>query len=222
MALAVNVDKKPMLSMISNAINKIFHDPIDPFWTGRVMDLLFDGINVDCSSENFDAKATCSVLGSGEVQAIRVINNELFKFSMLRGVSYNLHSFQLFQYRYLFVLNILKVNATPLGTWKVSRGVKNIRNVGKMLSYNDEDEMDFWGTDECNQYRGTDSTIFPPRLRKNDGLWAHEPSLCLSIGANYVGRSSYAGLPTWEYEMTLGDTNVSMGFYCCVVIFVVF
>lgn len=88
MALAVNVDKKPMLPIISKAINQIFHDPVDPFWSGRVMDLLFDGIDVDCSSASFEAMATCSVLGSGEVQAIRVINDDLYKFSMIGGVSY--------------------------------------------------------------------------------------------------------------------------------------
>lgn len=96
MALAVNVDKKPMLPFISNAINQIFHEPIDPFWTGRAMDLLFDGIDVDCSSGNFEAKATCSVLGSGEEQAIRKVNDKLFKFSMIGGVSNIFAYFSLF------------------------------------------------------------------------------------------------------------------------------
>lgn len=88
MALTVNFDKKPMLPMISNAINQIFHEPVDPFWSGRVMDLLFDGIDVDCSSTNFETMAICTVLGSGEVQAIRVIDDKLYKFSMIGGVSY--------------------------------------------------------------------------------------------------------------------------------------
>lgn len=87
MALAVNIDKKPMLPVAAKAIDQIFHEPVDPFWTGRVMDLLFDGVDVDCSSSHFEAKATCSVLGNGDVQAIRIISEDLLKFSMLGGVS---------------------------------------------------------------------------------------------------------------------------------------
>ena len=88
MALTLNVDKKPMLNMASNAINQMFHNPVDPFWSGRVMDLLFDGIDIDCSSKEFAAKATCSVLGSGEVKSIKIINEEHLKVSLMGGVSF--------------------------------------------------------------------------------------------------------------------------------------
>lgn len=87
MGLAVNVDKKPLLPVIAKGIKDIFHDPVTPFWTGRVMDLLFDGFEIDCSSQNFEAQAICSQLGSGDVQAIKIIREDLFKFSMLGGVS---------------------------------------------------------------------------------------------------------------------------------------
>lgn len=44
MLLSVNVDKKPMLPMIASAINLLFDNPKDMYWTGRVMDLLFGNI----------------------------------------------------------------------------------------------------------------------------------------------------------------------------------
>lgn len=87
MTLAVNVDKKPLLGMTASALNAIFHNPSMPFWTGPVMDLLFDGFDIDCSSEDFAAKATCAVLASGDVQAIRVVNETSLKFSLMGGVS---------------------------------------------------------------------------------------------------------------------------------------
>lgn len=87
MALAVNVDKKPMLPLVADAINGIFHNPKDPFWTGRVMDYLFDGIEIDCTSENFAVKGTCSVFATGEVKAIQPLREDFYKFSVFGGVS---------------------------------------------------------------------------------------------------------------------------------------
>lgn len=88
MALAVNIDKKPLLGMTAKAIEHIFHSPETPFWTGPAMDLLFNGLDVDCSSPEFAAKATCSVLASGDVAAIRIIDADHLKFAMMAGVSY--------------------------------------------------------------------------------------------------------------------------------------
>lgn len=48
MLLAVNVDKKPLLPMVEDVINKIFDNPADAFFTGKAMDLLFNGVEITC------------------------------------------------------------------------------------------------------------------------------------------------------------------------------
>lgn len=88
MALAVNVDKQPMLPLIVKAIDLLFHEPKDMFWTGRVMDILFDGIPIDCSSSEFAATAACSVFQSGDVKAVRPIDDEHYAFSLFAGVRF--------------------------------------------------------------------------------------------------------------------------------------
>lgn len=87
MLLATNVDKQPMLGLVDKAIKELFHDPKDMFWTGRVMDILFDGITIDCSSDAFEAKAVCSVFESGEVKAVKPINDTHYSFSLFSAVS---------------------------------------------------------------------------------------------------------------------------------------
>lgn len=94
MALSVNVDRAPMLPLISKAINFIFHEPSTVFWTGKAMDMMFNGIELDCTSTDFNSKATCSVFESGEIKAIQHTDvDEILKFSLFNGVSSGITKF---------------------------------------------------------------------------------------------------------------------------------
>lgn len=86
MVLGVNVDKKPLLPTIQDAINELFHNPTDAFWTGRAMDLLFDGITVDCRSQHAAAQGICSQFATGDVKIVRV-DEFTYKFSLFGAVS---------------------------------------------------------------------------------------------------------------------------------------
>lgn len=85
MYCAVNVDKQPMLPMVEGAINKLFHDPADAFYTGRVMNLLFDGVELDCSADDTTVKALC--LNFQGEKAFRKIDDGHFAFAVFSGVS---------------------------------------------------------------------------------------------------------------------------------------
>lgn len=91
---------------------------------------------------------------------------------------------------------LLQTNYTDLGEFKVYRGKKNYKDTGRVVSFNGETgkqrdvfigmfemifeisiildifssiEMNTWDEDECNTYVGTDSTIFPAFMSKDDG-----------------------------------------------------
>lgn len=70
-----------------------------------------------------------------------------------------------------FIRSQAQGNATDLGEFKVFRGKKNSEDMGRVVSFNGEPEMDAWDGDECNEYVGTDSTIFPPYMDEMDGIW---------------------------------------------------
>lgn len=54
------------------------------------MDLLFNGIGIDCSSEEFEAASFCGSLSNEK--AINVVNNTYLTFSILGPVSCIIHN----------------------------------------------------------------------------------------------------------------------------------
>lgn len=83
--------------------------------------------------------------------------------------------------RFLVIKNLsvhFQVNGTEGKKFQALRGTKNFGNVGKIVQYNDEETMDVWPSEECNIIKGTDGTVFPPFLKKEQGLVSFAPNLC--------------------------------------------
>lgn len=78
---------------------------------------------------------------------------------------------------------------------KVKRGIKVMHDLGRVVEYDGKKEMSAWSTKECNQYVGTDSTIFPPFLTKEEGIAAFAPDLC-----RYSSPLSYAFVETFSFR----------------------
>lgn len=87
MFLATNVDKQAMLPAVEGVVKNLFHDPADAFYTGRVMDVLYDGVPVDCSADDKMTVAIC--LSFDTNQALRKVGDHQYTFSLFGGVSTN-------------------------------------------------------------------------------------------------------------------------------------
>lgn len=59
----------------------------------------------------------------------------------------------------------------------VKRGIKNVMEVGSVVAIDGKPEMTFW-RDSCNQYSGTDGTVFPPFLTEKDRLESFSGDMC--------------------------------------------
>nr|QGW45469.1 sensory neuron membrane protein 1c [Bradysia odoriphaga] len=195
LGLAINRDRPPLLPTVAAAINEIFHVPKTAFWTGKVMDLLFNGFDVDCTSEDFNSKTVCSAFDTGDIKTVAPKDDieDMYKFALF-----------------------MTANGTDAGRYKTYRGVKNIFNLGKVIEYNGEPELDIWDGDECNEIRGTESSIFPPFGAKEDGVWAFESGICRSMKLRYERPSKYRGIPTLRFHGDLEDiaADESMHCYC--------
>lgn len=82
--MAVNVDKQPMLPTVAEVINNMFHNPADAFYTGKAMDILFNGVPIDCSADHKVTAAIC--LSFEDNKSMRKIDDKTYAFSLFGGV----------------------------------------------------------------------------------------------------------------------------------------
>lgn len=70
------------------AITDIFHDPIDVFWTGRAMDLMFHGIEIDCDVTTSYSKIVCEEMQERGGEKFKRLDNGKLSFSVFGGVRF--------------------------------------------------------------------------------------------------------------------------------------
>lgn len=84
--MAVHLEFRQFMHVAVAAIKELFHEPTDVFWTGKVMDLLFNGIEIDCNSTDPLAKLTCNQIRKAKNPAIQSVDDKRLRFSLLGGV----------------------------------------------------------------------------------------------------------------------------------------
>lgn len=188
-ALTIFKTRPTLMSTIKGALNKLYSNP-SPFVNIRAMDYMFDGFPIDCGSDDFAVQAVCS--GLEGLRSLVLRGNKTHLFFSLFGA----------------------INATNTARVTVYRGMKNLKNLAKVIKVNDEDEMETWATDECNQFSGTDGTKFPPGLSISDGVTAFVPGLCRSFRTTYQKPSSYVGIKTSRYTLDFGDPPNDETLHC--------
>lgn len=99
---------------------------------------------------------------------------------------------------------LFQQNGTSNGRFTVYRGIKNIHDVGKMVSFNGETEMDAFDGDECNEIKGTDGLFYPPFLNEDDVIWSFSSAICRSLGVFYKNDSNYQGVALKRFSTTFG------------------
>ncbi|XP_065158178.1 sensory neuron membrane protein 1-like isoform X2 [Atheta coriaria] len=182
-AMAVEREKPGALALVNKALTSIYRNPTHPFLTTTVDALLFSGVDIACNVTDFAGKAVCTQLRN-EAKDLIEIEPGIFRFSLFGPK-----------------------NGTIGQKVKVKRGVQNIMDLGQVVEFEGKPKLDMWGSEECNTYGGTDSTIFPPFLKEEDGLVSFAPDICRRLPAYYVENTKYDGISVRRYSADFGDQS---------------
>jgi len=83
----------------------------------------------------------------------------------------------------------------------VKRGIKNIKDLGQVVLFKEEQALNVWSGDKCNKLAGSDSTIFPPFLNPQDTVAAFTPEICRCVPAKrFVTPVSQCSVQSFEHS----------------------
>lgn len=85
--MAVNRDRAPMIPLVGKALDIIF-EAKSPFVTAKAMDIMFNGIDIDCNKSDFRAIAVCEAIHTeGQGVIVKDKEKKLYSVSLLGHVS---------------------------------------------------------------------------------------------------------------------------------------
>lgn len=94
------------------------------------------------------------------------------------------------------------------------RGIKNYKDVGKVTEVNGKTKLDIWGEGNCNEFNGTDSTIFAPLLTEQDEIVSFAPDICRSMGARFDSYTQVKGrLLYFNYNFSFNNDEYTCRFF---------
>ena len=89
-------------------------------------------------------------------------------------------------------------NHSLSGFWETMTGIDKVRDVARVISYENKDKLDFWSDDACNAIKGTDGSLFHPEVQKNETLYIFNKDLCQSLPLVFQEEVSHHGMETYR------------------------
>ncbi|RZF44930.1 hypothetical protein LSTR_LSTR013120 [Laodelphax striatellus] len=171
------------LPIVNDAIPFMFPDriPETVFSTFTVKELLFSGVPINCT--NVASDLVCKNLNLHRPKTVTKLPDSPDSI------------FSFFNHK----------NNSLEGPYRIYRGRKIPTNVGKIKMYKNEETLKVWPINtSCNIIQGTDSTIFPPFMKKTELLYIFVPELCRSMFAEFSRVIKFDNVVSYEY---IGSTK---------------
>ena len=102
---------------------------------------------------------------------------------------------------------------------RVKRGLKNIKDVGKVVEVDNKLNISVWDDEKCDTFQGTDGTVFAPYFDESgkDDVIAYNPSICRNVAMKFEKKGKHFGIKTLTYRTGVGvdaENNPNDKCYC--------
>ena len=77
-------------------------------------------------------------------------------------------------------------NGTAKEVTTVFTGASDITKYGLINRFNGQGALPHWKTEECNRINGSDGSIFPPHITRNDTLYVYDKDMCRLLPLRYL------------------------------------
>lgn len=106
------------------------------------------------------------------------------------------------------------------GTMTVSTGVDgNFANIGRVVKWNKNSDLNYWKGKYCNTIRGTDGQFFHPFVEKDERLEIFAPDLCRTLAIEFIKTTSIRSIELYRFGISANffkpiDYNDETKCYC--------
>jgi len=94
-------------------------------------------------------------------------------------------------------------NGSSDGEFSVLTGSQDVSSLGSILSFNNKTRLTAWGNSsdgaECNAIHGTDGSVFPPFVTKNQTFHIFQKDMCRSLPLQYSETVYHHDLETFRF-----------------------
>ncbi|XP_033110376.1 lysosome membrane protein 2-like isoform X2 [Anneissia japonica] len=90
-------------------------------------------------------------------------------------------------------------NNTDDGEYVIYSGEDEVKKVNKIVSYKGQRSLDFWSDKYANMLNGTDGSLNPPFLKKDQKLWLFSSDICRSAYLILDKQYKYKNIKLYRY-----------------------
>ncbi|KAF9410824.1 hypothetical protein HW555_010205 [Spodoptera exigua] len=90
-------------------------------------------------------------------------------------------------------------NGTSPDVVTMFSGANDMTTYGIISHYNMREKLQHWTSDQCNSIAGSDGSIFPPHITKNDTLAVYDKDLCRLLPLKFLEEVSLDGIQAYRY-----------------------
>ncbi|XP_058794834.1 sensory neuron membrane protein 1-like [Phymastichus coffea] len=198
MANGVLRSQPTVLPLVSKSIDSLYNKPKSLFVTVMARKYLFDGYEIDCVGiEEFFAKVVCNNIKEHWFD---------YRIKEIKQDFYTTSAWGTFNHTVAWT-----------GRTRINRGIRKIAEIGKIIEYNNSTNFAKWNDEKCDEFLGTDGTMFHPFIGRQEHLYKVDNVLSRSFDYQYDSDVEHNKLRLFRYTATVGadlDTNPADKCYC--------